>query len=61
MEKKYTALYIKINQKRFKKYDKLRWVYMFIIKDFSVENGGVCYINHDNDNFTIINCNINIE
>lgn len=32
---------------------------MSIIKSFSVGNGDMCYIKHNSDNFTIIDCNIN--
>lgn len=34
---------------------------MSLIKSLSVGTGDMCYIKHNSDNFTIIDCNINIE
>jgi len=34
---------------------------MSIIKSFSVGNGDTSYIEHNSDNFTIIDCNLNDE
>lgn len=34
---------------------------MTIIKSFSVGNGDMCYIRHNSDNFTIIDCNLTGE
>lgn len=34
---------------------------MSLVKSFSVGNGDMCYIKHNSDNFTIIDCNINSE
>lgn len=34
---------------------------MAIVESFSVRNGGMFYIRHNSDNFTIIDCNLNAD